>query len=182
MNELDDDKLTRAAQRLTTEIRPERDLWPGIADAIDTPRRSRWMPMFAQAAAIVLLVGASSAVTYVTVKGQQQPIRQVSADLIFEQASFGSRYNLGPGFQDARGALTAQLDAELDRLSPESRAEVEKNLALVHAAIVDINRALEQDPDNALLQAKLLMAYREELSLLRRVGGLTRNVMMRNDI
>jgi hypothetical protein len=33
-----------------------------------------------------------------------------------------------------------------------------------------------------MLQQKLLGAYREELTLLRRVGGLTRNVMMRNDI
>jgi hypothetical protein len=33
-----------------------------------------------------------------------------------------------------------------------------------------------------LLQAKLLQAYREQLSVLQRVSGLTRNVMMRNDI
>ena len=71
MTESNDDKLAAAAKRLATEISPERDLWPGIAEAIHTPRRSRWTPMFAQAAAIVLLIGASSAVTYVAVKGQQ---------------------------------------------------------------------------------------------------------------
>ena len=89
---------------------------------------------------------------------------------------------MGPGFQDARNELAAQLDVELARLSPQTRAEVATNLELLHEAILDINEALEQDPDNVMLQAKLVKAYREELSVLRRVGGLTRDVMMRNDI
>ena len=53
---------------------------------------------------------------------------------------------------------------------------------LVYKSIFDINQALEQEPDNALLQERLLRTYRDELSLLRRVGGLTRDVMRRNDI
>ena len=53
---------------------------------------------------------------------------------------------------------------------------------MIHNAIVEINAELEQDPDNVLLQQQLLRAYRDELALLRRVGGLTRNVMIRNDI
>ena len=32
------------------------------------------------------------------------------------------------------------------------------------------------------MRAAVLRAYREELALLRRVSGLTRNVMIRNDI
>jgi len=182
MNEVNDDKLAVAAKRLATEISPERDLWPGILGAIEAPRRGRWTPMLAQAAAVVLLIGASSAVTYITVKGQQGPVTQVTPELLFEQTSFGSRYNLGPGFQDARSTLAAQLDVQLARLSPESRADIKVNLELVQGAIFEINAALEQEPDNALLQGKLLSAYYEELSVLRRVGGLTRNVMMRNDI
>lgn len=183
MNETRDDKLTLTAGRLATELTPRRDLWPGIEEAIRTPRRQRWMPAFAQAAAVVLLVGASSAITYVAVKDQRPPpITQVTTELLFEQTSFGGRYNLGPDFQDARDMLAAQLDDELARLSPESRAEVERNLQLVRQAIANINEALADEPDNVLLQSKLLMAYREELSVLRRVGGLTRNVMMRNDI
>ena len=33
---MNDDKLMQAAQKLATEIRPQRDLWPEIADAIET--------------------------------------------------------------------------------------------------------------------------------------------------
>lgn len=177
-----DDKLDRAARQLATEISPERDLWPDIIAEITAPKRSRWTPMFAQAAAIVLLVGASSAVTYVAVKNDNIPVVSIAPELVFEQASFGGNYHLGPGFQDARNGLRAELDVELARLSAETRSDIQANLEMIHKAIVDINAALEQEPDNVLLQQKLLRAYREELTLLRLVGGLTRNVMMRNDI
>jgi len=181
MTEELDDKLDRAARQLAMEVSPERDLWPEIATAIEPPRRSRWTPMLAQAAAVVLLVGASSFVTYIAVK-DDGPTVNIQPELIFEQASFGGSHNLGPGFQDARNGLRAELDAELDRLSPEARADIRANLDLIHSAIVDINAVLEEEPGNILLQQKLLQAYREELTLLRRVGGLTRDVMRRNDI
>ena len=175
-----DDKLDQAARQLAREASPERDLWPGIEQAIRIPRRRT--PWYAQAAAVVLLVGASSAVTYVAVKGDSGPMVSVAPEMIFERAAFGGDYHLGPDFQDARNSLHAQLDAELDRLSPAAQKDIQANLDVIHAAIVEINTALEQEPDNVLLQQKLLRAYREELTLLRRVGGLTRNVMMRNDI
>ncbi|MDH3549460.1 MAG: hypothetical protein OEQ16_08955 [Gammaproteobacteria bacterium] len=177
-----DDKLDRTAQQLATEISPERDLWPGIAEAIAAPKRSRWTPMLAQAAAVVLLVGASSAVTYIATKDSSGPVVSVAPELVFEQAAFGGNYHLGPGFQDARNSLRDDLDIELARLSDAAREDVQANLELIHQAIIEINKALEQEPDNVLLQQKLLQAYREELTLLRRVGGLTRDVMRRNDI
>lgn len=182
MTEDNDDRLLAAARQLRTEISPQRDLWPGIAAAISEPRRSRWTPLLAQAAAVVLLIGASSSITYLLVAEQQQPVTRVAPELLFEQASFGGRYSLGPDFQAARSSLIAELEVELERLSPESRADVELNLDVIHAAIVEINEALERDPNNTLLQQQLLNAYKEELTMLRRVGGLTRTIMARNDI
>ncbi len=182
MTERDDDRLLEAARRLGTDISPQRDLWPGIAAAIGEPRRSRRVPLFAQAAAVVLLIGASSSITYLLVAGQQQPVTRVAPELLLEQASFGGRYSLGPGYHDARSALTAELEVELERLSPEARADIEASLDVIHSAIAEINAALEREPDNTLLQQQLLNAYGEELTLLRRVGGLTRTIMARNDI
>jgi hypothetical protein len=138
--------------------------------------------MFAQAAAVVLLVGASSAITYVAVREPQPQVAQVAPALVFERASFGSNHELGDEFIDARNALVAEMDVELEKLAPTARAEVEANLELIQEAIYEINLALEQEPDNTLLQQRLLSAYREELTLLRRVSGLTRDIMMRNDI
>lgn len=180
-----EDRLIAMASRLSTEISPQRDLWPDIAVSISTPKRSRWMPVFAQAAAVVLLVGASSSLTYLAVKDQQATVpvpTVVTTDLLFEATSFGGNYSLGSGYQDARGNLASKLDRELERLSPESRSEVEKNMRIIRDAISEINVALEQEPDNVLLQELLLSAYRDELRLMQRVGGLTNRVMKRNDI
>ncbi|MCJ7591729.1 MAG: hypothetical protein MUO51_10310 [Woeseiaceae bacterium] len=179
---MNDDELMQTAAKLSKAISPGRDLWPGISDAIESPAPRRWSPMLAQAAAVVLLVGGSSAVTYLTMKGNAPAPVIATPDMVFEQVSFGNRYNLGPGFQDARNQLVADLDVELEKLSPESRENIETNLTMVHGAINDMNTALENDPENTVLQERLLRAYREELALLRRVGGLTRNVMLRNDI
>lgn len=179
---MNDDELMRTAAQLKKAIRPERDLWQGISEAIAEPAPRRWSPLFAQAAAVVLLIGASSGVTYMTMKENAPSAVVTTPDMIFEQASFGNRYNLGPGFQDARNLLVADLEVELERLSPETRTTIETNLTLMHAAINEMNAALEADPENTVLQGRLLRAYREELALLRRMGELTRNVMLRNDI
>ncbi|MCH9695154.1 MAG: hypothetical protein K0U72_11655 [Gammaproteobacteria bacterium] len=184
MTDYNDEKLMQAANALATDIAPRRDLWPGVAEAIAVPARRRWSPMLAQAAAVIMLVGASSAVTYTVMKDESATVATTIATpgMVFEQASFGSRYTLGPGFQDARNSLVSELDVELQKLSTDDRANIETNLQLIHEAIFEMNEALEADPDNTLLQEQLLRTYRDELALLRRVGGLTRNVMMRNDI
>ena len=182
MNDERDDRLIAEARKLATSIEPARDLWPGIADAIEAPTRRSWTPMFAQAAAILVLVAASSGITWYAVKDDAVVAPEYRAELIFEQASFGSGYTLGPGFQEARGMLMADLNAELEQLSPEERADIENSLAVMHSVIGQINAELEKNPENVYLQEMLLRTYREELALMRRVGGLTKNVMLRNDI
>jgi hypothetical protein len=180
-----DDKLMAEAARLQTEIAPERDLWPDIEAAIAEPQRQskRWTPYFAQAAAVVLLVGASSTITYKMTKDDNDVSPVIATmDLDSEFTSFGNNFELGQGFQDARSNLATQLDIELDRLAPEARTGVEENLAVIRDAITEINSALEQEPDNVLLQELLLRTYREELTVMRKVGGLTQRVMSRNDI
>ena len=180
-----EEQLMAEARQLATEIAPERDLWPGIETAIAEPRRqNRWTPYLAQAAAVVLLVAGSSSITYLLTKEEQSvsPGTTVTTGFDAEFAAFGADYELGQGFQDARHNLTARLDVELDRLSPEARQGVEENLAVIRAAITEINSALELEPDNALLQEMLLKAYREELNVMQQVGGLTQNVLSRNDI
>ena len=176
------DKYVATAGRLATEIGPERDLWAGIAAGIAPPRRSRWTPMLAQAAAVVLLVGASSGLTFLAMKDDQPPVQVITPELLFEPARFSSGYALGPEYFEARSDLAVQLDEELGRLSPEVRADVEENLRLIRSAIAEINAALEEEPTSMLLQQLLLDAYQDELALMHRVGGLTNRVMAREDI
>jgi hypothetical protein len=188
-NEPGKDALMAAAAALDRDIRPGRDLWPGIEQALRRTRPGGGYrnTLFAQAAAVILLVGGSSALTYLAVTGGgENPVSPVMQDVdrVFEpvSGSFGSRYNLGPDFQDARDVLAARLDLEMQKLSPESRAEVQKNLDAIHAAMFEINKALANEPDNVLLQQLLMRTYHEELSLMRKVGGIGNSAMRRNDI
>ncbi len=193
MNETDDknfdDELMAAAAGLKTEVSPGRDLWPGIEQAISQPAkpaRTVWNSVWAQAAAVLLLVGGSSGVTYLAITKDANVLSPVAAGpaLVFESVSgsFGSMYNLGPDYQDARRSLAAKLDQELSRLTPEERDNVQKNMDIIRAAIDDINLALAEEPDNTLLQKLLISTYREELDLMIRVDGITSAAMRRGDI
>lgn len=184
------------ARGLATDVMPERDLWPGIEAAIrggreaDRPERAalpgRRMTWFAQAAAVLMLVGASSGLTWLAMQDEAGPVAGGNGveGLAFEpvSGSFGSRYTLGPDFQDARAALVTRLEAELERLPEETRLEVEQNLAVIRAAIADLNRALAEEPDNVLLQELLISTYGEELDIMRKVDGISTSVMRRTDI
>ena len=183
MNETDDDKLDIAASRLATDISPERDLWPGIEEAINRPKRSRWIPMLAQAAGVVLIVGVSSLLTYVAVKYDDPAVVRVApANLVFERAAFGEEHTLASVYSRAGGDVEARLERELAKLSPEARQSVEHSLAVIHEAINDISQALEKEPSNAFLQKLLVEAYSNELALMNRVGQMTQRVMARKDI
>ncbi len=184
-----DDELMAAAAELATEVRPERDLWPAIEQAISQPVRPAhtvWNSVWAQAAAVLLLVGGSSGVTYLALTGDAETVSPVTEGptLVFESASadFGSMYHLGPDYQDARRSLAVKVDEEMSRLTPEERADVQQNIDLIRTAIEDINKALAAEPDNELLQKLLLDTYREELNLMIRVDDITSAAMRRGDI
>ena len=186
-----DDKLMMAARGLATEVAPERDLWPGVEEAIQTqkqPQRSRMPPMLAQAAAVVMLIGASSMVTYSLIKyddantAPQAVVRVEPTNLVFEQAAFGADQTFDSVFGRASGNVAANLNRGLENLSPETRADVERNLAVIRQAITDISQALEDEPNNAFLQELLVEAYGNELALMNRVGTMTQRVTARKDI
>ena len=186
------DPLMLAARQLPASIAPSRDLWPGIAEAIEEQRKAPsrgapgWNRVFAQAAAVLLLIGGSSGITWLAMKQDVQTVStEPSADALQFRpvaGSFGSQYHLGADFLDARNDLKARLEEELERLSPETRAEVQANLDTIRAAIVEINLALAKEPDNALLQQLLMNAYRDELAVMSRVDGMANSVMRRTDI
>ena len=182
-----DDKLARAARELRTDIAPSRDLWPGIEEAIKAPRRQKQPPWYAQVAAIFLLVGASSLLTYQYIlydqsNEPQTVIQPVPTNMIFERAAFGGEHTLQSVYGRAAGNVESNLDRELENLSPEARDDVLRNLAVIRQAIADISSSLEHDPGNEFLQELLVSAYRSELALMNRVGSMTQRVMARDDI
>lgn len=183
--------LMEAAAKLPQGIAPQRDLWPDIEQAITAParpERSVWSSVWAQAAAVILLVGGSSAMTYMLMTDDASttvPGYTGGADaLVFEpvSGSFGSNYNLGPDFQMTHRELDARLAEELERLPADVKIDVQKNIATIRNSIAEINKSLAAEPDNALLQELLLSTYQSELALMIEVDGLAKSVMRRNDI
>lgn len=184
-----EDDVMALARELPTDVQPPRDLWQDIEAAIgpegQVAGRRRWPRLYAQAAAVLLMIGASSGLTWLAMQDDAALVSPVASDgLTFEpvSGSFGREYMLGPDFQDARQSLASRLDAELERLPPDTRAEVEKNMATIRAAITEINKALAEEPGNVLLQELLISSYTEELAIMRKVDGIANTVMHRTDI
>ncbi len=185
-SEFDDDLMAIAAQ-LPHSVAPERDLWPDIERQLVSPAGARetvWNSVWAQAAAVLLLVGGSSAITYNFTKSEQPVVIAQTQGLLFETVSseFGGQYSLGSEYLDARSQLEVQLEAQLQSLSPEARNAVVNNLNMIRIAIRDINEKLAKEPDNALLKELLLTTYHEEMSLMRKVDGIANAAMRRDDI
>ena len=193
MNEKDDstfeDELMVRAAAMPKGVAPERDLWPGIEQAVSAPAErgsNAWNMVWTRAAAIVLLVAGSSGITYMMMNEPEvvtSPVRE-APQMVFETVagSFGPRYNLGPDYLDARRDLAGSLEQKLEALPEETRQAVTTNLATIRQAIHDINQALADEPDNVLLQELLLDSYRDELDLMIKVDGVTSAAMRRGDI
>jgi hypothetical protein len=180
-----DDRLLTAARRLPGEIPPQRDLWPGIRDRIESPAEPvmagdakpwAWPLRFAAAAALV----AATAVITLTVVQPSGP--ELAERPNGEPARFGAGHTLGANHQLVRASLRADLARHMEALPPETAAVVERNLAQIRAAVKDINGALENDPGNILLQQLLMAAYQDEMDVLANVNRMARAVPTRNEI
>jgi septum formation topological specificity factor MinE len=71
-------------------------------------------------------------------------------------------------FDDARERLMLVLQARRGVLQPKTMAVVRENLRVIDRAIVQIQAALEQDPNNADLAHQLVASYQQEIRLLER--------------
>ena len=183
-----DDELMAMAASLPAGVTPGRDLWPGIEQAILRPAQPAraWNTVWAQAAAVVLLIAGSSGITWLAVKGDvdyRGPL-VVSSDNLFEPVSgeFGRQFTLGNDYLEARNRLEGGLEEKLESLSPEAREVVVTNLNTIRVAIKDINNSLAEEPGNTLLQELLLSTYHEEMSLMIKVDGIANTAMRREDI
>lgn len=184
------DIVTRAHE--LGPVEPERDLWPGIADAISRAQvlafpgtRSRHAPrgLFLTvpqlAAAGLVLALVSGAATWwagpgvgarTLGAGGADPLAQAAgatATLVAEE--------LAPAPDLARelASLEAVLEQARSRLAPNTVRILEKNLGVIERAIQESRRALEVDPGNEYLRQHLDRAYRDKADFLREVAFIT---------
>ncbi len=179
-------QVMRDAKRLPKEIQPEHDLWPAICSAIAGTRqpkahdRAQSRVVAWRMAAAVALIAFSSLTTLWVSRGavpQHKPI-----EIAEQHNARVGRYDVfESSYTGARAQLLHEFNENLAKLSPETRAAVEKNLAEIIQAVDEINAALAKDPSNTLLQRLLLAAYESELEVYGNVNRITRMEMLRTE-
>jgi hypothetical protein len=182
-------ELLEQAAVLPKRLQPGRDLWPGIAERIREPRRvvpirRRWRPVLwnpALAAAALLLIALSSAVTAFLMRGSRGPAEVAESPSAMPQpAAMGTASDaIGDAEQEyerAAQALLASLEARRDSLSPETVMIVERNLEAIDAALRDVRRALEEDPGNPGLVRMLASTHRKRIRVLQTVVRHSRSL------
>jgi anti-sigma factor RsiW len=173
--------ILAAAQALPRERTPPRDLWPDIARAIGAgkvvagnfaPRRAQpwWRPALA-AAAVVAAVAAA-----MLMRGGGAPFGgpgtgQATAFPVAE--GHVTLLDAEQGYARAADELLAALAERRDALSPETRASVERNLAVIDQALKEIRDALQKEPGNAELTRMLASTHRKKVDVLRRMVRLS---------
>ena len=146
--------LAAAAATLPKSIEPGRDLWAAIETRIRqrAPRnvqRVWWFGALAAAAVLVLAFGVYRLTA-------RPPDRRMGEGWVAVQADFDRATN----------ELGVILAAERGRLRPETVVVLERNLAVIDAAIAESRAALARDPANAELRWLFAAASRQKVELL----------------
>jgi hypothetical protein len=172
------DPLLEQASNLPRDIEPPRDLWPAIAVRLSeqspaVSRRFTW-PMALAAGFLVATV--SALLTWGLMRNPDAATREnlVAGSAITKPSpteaalmpvNYGPNSSLGAVQLKAREDLLVQFRQRLAELSPETRAVVVKNLAVIQQAADQIDAALAKDPASGLLNGLLLSTYQEELQI-----------------
>lgn len=88
----------------------------------------------------------------------------------------------GPEYEEARAELLALLEERLEGLAPEEREIVVRNIEAIRGALEEIDTALQDNPDDPLLQELMLKTYQTELDVMARVNGLAGPAKRRTDL
>ena len=150
---------------LPTAIEPPRDLWPRIERRIaPSPVRSRFMAL----AAALALVAGSSGVTWLVMRDDAPPAAASTDSVATGVRVFEARY-----VEQAR-TLAGLLERERGRLAPATVEVLERNLAIIDAAIAESRAALAADPSNPALETLLRAGHEQKVALLEQAARLVR--------
>jgi len=177
--------LVDATAKLPDGIAPGRDLFPGILERIETSavevspavaasrgRHSRWLAI-AAAFAVVAITGSLA----LWMRGGAEPALVPAPAAV--EAIPASNAGLEPlhvavqDYEDAAVLLLGAIDERRDRLSPETLAVLDKNLAIIDRAIAEVNVTLESAPNPRKNTLVLAAMHEQKVELLKRVSRLS---------
>ncbi len=145
---------------------PSPELWNGIARRLGPARFGRWVaaPVWAIAAAFLLVAGATAATTWIA----------TSQRAAAGPGRLGSFVVTETRYTRSIADLSAVYARQRDSLPPQTRALVERNLATIEQAITESRSALLLEPANPMLESLVLTAYQRKLDFLEQAAGLNR--------
>ena len=142
---------------------------PDIMPAAPIVRRPV-VPRWALAAAALLFVVASSAVTLLIVRGDGGPTEhELVASRIASEESLARFAELEAAYLRAAAELVDALEQERRAIPPDVAVRAERSLLVIDEAVRESRAALANDPDNAALAELTLAAHRRKLEFLQRV-------------
>jgi anti-sigma-K factor RskA len=152
-------RLVAEARDLPRSIEPSRDLWTAIKTRIGQRatwkvQRFRRRPALAAAALLVVALGVYRLLP--PFAAHDRPVGDV-ARWAAVQADFDR----------TASELALICAAERERLRPETVALLERNLAIIDAAIAESRAALARDPASVELRGLFAAAARQKVELLR---------------
>jgi len=140
-------------RQLPREIDPARDLWPGIAAGIDSPRRRRphrWWVGLAMAASLLLAVGVW---TRIAPLHRENAPQDLTAEVVRAEAH----------------SMTRQYQAALRELDGAPvPATLAPSLHTLDQSAAQIRQAIAADPDSVFLLHQLQKTYSRRLALTQR--------------
>jgi hypothetical protein len=174
--------LDEGLAKLSRDVSPQRDLWPGVVRGI--VREPRSAPRFASApwmayAATIAGLCVAAALIWVMMYGRP-PMSATGPTTAANPPAGGSPAagaappaGLSAGFGEpsdphylaARAELERTFNQRLTQLDPATRAKIEADLASIRKARDDIRKALAAEPDSPVLEQLLASALHDELDL-----------------
>ncbi len=168
--------VKQAAASLPRELKPRRDLWEGIENRLQVQQKTRPRlnpAVIAVAATIVVAVAlafllAPDRSSAPTIGGDT--MNSAIAHASFESTSYE---NVRAEYEQARHDLLEVIEARRHHLAPETLVVIEHNMELIDQAIVDIEQALAESPQESRLDRQLQLAYQQQINLLRWAARLS---------
>jgi hypothetical protein len=162
--------------QLPRELAPPDNLWPAIVREIARPPH-RLRPLAFASAAAAASACLATALTWAVLhgRGAHTAIAPVAAT---RTVSFDEPRDAG--YLAARTALQQTFRERLALLDPDTRAQIEASLALIHRAHEEIRKALEAAPDNPVLEHLLQSTWHDEFDLYDDVVRTTQPTLARS--
>jgi hypothetical protein len=131
-------------------------------------RDRRWL-----AAAAVLLIAISSAVTTLVIRNDSPAVADAAVGGMEMPGDNRPApvQRVSDDYERLDRELASMLAASRDRLQPETVEKVDRNLAIIDAAIAEIRQALAEDPGNDALVQLLKASYGQKSALVRQVSA-----------